>query len=510
MYIISKVLSRLNIIVILLVIQIIAISYILSLIINYAQVIIYIGIAVSVVSILFIIKRDDASAYKTTWLIIIFTFPIFGGLIYALIGNKKHTYKINKYMEEHSIVANLLDSDGPLSFIKNIKNKRMLGLIRYIRDGSSYHMYDNTSVKYYTMGQFMYDDMLGDIKNAKRFIFLEYFIIYKSEMWETILNILEIKAKEGLDIRLIVDDFGCQKLFTNRYIRKLRNSGIKVLRFNPMTPFLLMFMNNRDHRKILVTDGTVAYNGGINISDEYINKTNPYGNWKDTGVRLEGSGAWSFTLSFIEMWDTFCKKHERIDNHIDYKAEQNKNIKGDGYILPFADNPLDDDQLGENIYVDILNQSKNYVYIFTPYLIISEKMIHAIQMAAKRGVDVKIVTPGIPDKKVIHRLTRSYYSILLKHGVKIYEYTPGFLHAKSFICDDEISVVGTINLDFRSLYLHFECGVLLYDALVIKEIKEDFNNTISFSRQITLDTKKRKMFYNELIDAFLHMFAPLM
>jgi len=270
-----------------------------------------------------------------------------------------------------------------------------------------------------------------------------------------------------------------------------------------------MFMNNRDHRKITIIDGHIAYNGGTNISDEYINIKQKFGVWKNTGVRLYGDAVWSFTLMFIEMWDLFCQKDERINDYESYRFSGSDDIKTDGLVLPYGDSPLDNEQLGENVYVDMLNQAQHYVYIFTPYLIISENMIYALRMAVKRGVDVKIVTPGIPDKKLVFRLTRSYYRFLLEAGVKIYEYTPGFMHAKSFVSDDKLAVVGTINLDYRSLYLHFECATLIYDAKVIDEIKEDAIRTIEVSREIKVRKTKMSLL-GRFVDSILHLFAPLM
>jgi len=299
-------------------------------------------------------------------------------------------------------------------------------------------------------------------------------------------------------------------LFTNRYLRQLRAQGIKIVRFNPLRPKLLMFMNNRDHRKIIVIDGHTAYNGGTNIADEYINIKSRFGIWKDTGLRLRGEAVWSFTLMFIEMWDLFCRPAELIKDYEKYRGTAGVlDVVGDGVVLPYGDSPLDNEQLGENIYIDMLNQARDYVYIFTPYLIISENMIYALKMAVKRGVDVRIVTPGIPDKKLVFRLTRSYYRFLLEAGVKIYEYTPGFMHAKSFVCDDKLAVVGTINLDYRSLYLHFECATLIYDAKVIDEIKNDALESIAVSHEVVTRVG-RKTLVGQFVDAVLHLFSPLM
>jgi len=472
---------------------------------------VYVGTGISLIVFLFIIKSDKASAYKISWIIILLGFPVAGGAIYLLAGNRRPTKKVAAQMDEHALIAGLLDADGNLPFINKIQCGRMYSLFQYIRNSSSYHAYQNTQVKYYTLGELMFEDMLAELEKAEKFIFIEYFIVKESYMWDRLLDVMAKKAGEGVDVRLIVDDLGSQKLFTRSYVKNLRALGIKVLRFNPLVPYLQFFMNNRDHRKITVVDGHTAFNGGMNISDEYINKKSPFGIWKDTGVRLYGDAVWSFTLMFIEMWDSFCKADERINDHLSYRhpADETSAIKTDGLILPYGDTPLDKEALGENIYVDMLNQAEQYVYIYTPYLIISEKMIQALQFTARRGVDVRLITPGIADKKLVHRLSRSYYNFLLEAGVKIYEYTPGFLHAKSFISDDEVAVVGTINLDYRSLYLHFECATLLFRSSAIQDIKDDFIKTLEASREIKPESGRRRLLY-ELIDSILHLFAPLM
>jgi len=508
--ILRKLSIRLGIAILLIIFQIIIFAGLAGIILIRFPAVSYVGFFVSFLVFLFILKKDEASAYKMTWIIIVLLLPSVGGMIYLLFGKEHRARrKIIAHVKEHALIAKLLDSDDDLPDINQATCGRMHSLVQYIRRSSSYHAYKNTDTKYYPFGEIMFDDMLTELSKAEKFIFLEYFIIYKSGMWDTLLEVLEHKAAEGVEVRLIIDDFGSQKLFTNAYISALRAKNIRVLRFNPFIPFLFAFMNNRDHRKTMVIDGEVAFVGGINIADEYINKNKRLGVWKDTGVCLKGDGVWSFTLMFIEMWDTFCKAEERINDYTLYRPPTAETSTTDGFVLPYGDSPLTQDRLGENIYVDILNQAEHYVYIFTPYLIISEKMIHALQMAAKRGVDVRIVTPGIPDKKIVFRLTRSYYNGLLEAGVRIYEYTPGFLHAKSFVCDDKVAVVGTINLDYRSLYLHFECAVLLCNSGAIADITEDAVKTISESREVLLSDRGKRS-WNDLIDAFLHLFAPLM
>lgn len=504
--------TRLNITIFLLLVQIILALSITFFVFIKWPIFSTLGTIFSFTVFLALVKKDKHSAFKLTWVVVVLSFSQIGGLIYAIFGDKRPTRKIASYIDEHALISKHLDKANDLPAVCSENRNRMSSLFQYIKNTSSYHAYKNTETTYYPFGEDMFEDTLINLRKAKKFIFLEYFIIKESSMWHQILEILIAKASDGVDIRLIIDDFGSMKLFTNRYIRKLRAKGIKIVRFNPLRPKLLMFMNNRDHRKIIVIDGHTAYNGGTNIADEYINVKSRFGVWKDTGIRLRGEGVWSFTLMFIEMWDLFCLKEERINNYEAYRWMSNdisEPIVSDGVVIPFGDSPLDNEQLGENVYIDILNQATDYVYIFTPYLIISENMIYALRLAAKRGVDVRIVTPGIPDKKLIFRLTRSYYRFLLEADVKVYEYTPGFMHAKSFVCDDKIAVVGTINLDYRSLYLHFECATLIYDAKVIDEIKLDALRSIDLSKKVEI--KKTKMsLIGRFVDSLLHLFSPLM
>ena len=336
---------------------------------------------------------------------------------------------------------------------------------------------------------------------------MEYFIVSEGEMWEEVLKILKQKADEGLDVRMIYDDMGCVTLLPGGYFKWLEKCGIKCMAFNPVIPFFSLVMNNRDHRKILDIDGHTAFTGGINLADEYINKKVRFGYWKDTGVRLKGEGVWNFTEMFLEMWNAFRKEDTDIScfkPHV-YHPEP---FEGEGFVQPYTDSPLDNETIAENVYLDILNQAKKYVYIFTPYLIVDDVMRNALCMAAKRGVDVRIVTPGTPDKPTIFRLTRSNYPPLLRAGIRIYEYTPGFIHAKSYISDDEFGVVGSVNMDFRSLYLHFECATLLYRTSGLKELKKDSLDTIEVSREITLKDCKQGII-GGLFDSVLRVFAPL-
>ena len=503
----ARVVTQARVTVVLLLAQIALVALVFNRLIHFFPVIAIISYFISIIMVLILAKRDKTAAYKVAWIIVIMAFPIVGGVIYLLFGNSRPTRRVAAHVREHALIAKVLDCDNVPPYAQQIGCERMAGIMQYIQSASSYHPYENTETTYYPMGELMFEDMLKELSKAKRFIFLEFFIISKSYMWDRILEILLEKAAEGVDVRLIFDDIGSLELFTAPYVGELRSKGVKIIRFNPIVPFISPFMNNRNHRKIMVIDGDVGFNGGMNIADEYINRIERFGLWKDTGVKLKGDAVWSYTLMFIETWDAFCKKGERIDDYMSYRGAGAEEIPNDGLIVPYGDSPLDQERLGENIYIDILNQARNYVYIFTPYLIISERMIYAMQMAAKRGVDVRVVVPGIPDKKLIYRVTRSYYKYLLAAGVKVYEYTPGFLHAKSFVCDDEIAVVGTINLDYRSLYLHFECATLLYRTSAIADVREDAIKAMAESREI-LSSKRR--FFHDLFDAILHLFAPLL
>lgn len=464
---------------------------------------------ISVIAVLWIINKDDNPAYKLAWIIPILIFNITGGLLYLLLGNKRLSkdmrHRIEKVQEKTS--KYLRQDQKILDEVKQ-RNKTVYGHVNYINYASGFPMYKNTEVKYYSLGEESYEDLIKELKKAKRYIFMEYFIIEEGKMWNGILEILEEKVKEGLDVRLMYDDMGCISLLPYGYDKILEKKGIKCIAFNPFKPLLSLVMNNRDHRKITVIDGHTGFTGGMNLADEYINEKVRFGHWKDTGVMLKGEGVWNLTMMFLEMWNSNRSTDEDFSN---YKPEvhQLEATISDGFVQPYGDSPLDEEVVGENVYLNIINSAKNYVYIFTPYLIIDNEIMTALCLAAKKGVDVKIVTPGIPDKKTVFKLTRSYYPQLLMAGVKIYEYTPGFIHAKVFICDDEIATVGTINMDYRSLYLHFECGVYLYKCKCLGDIKKDVIDTISRSKEFTKEDIKDGR-RNSLFQAILRVFAPLM
>ena len=463
----------------------------------------------SVLFVLVIISKDENPAFKIGWLVIMMITPLFGALLYLVSGDKKPSRKLRRVLdkEEERWQKELLQDTEVFEEIKQIE-ERVSGTCQYHNNLSGYPMYKNTKIFYYPIGEKMYESMLEELEKAEHYIFLEYFIISEGIMWNRILDILTRKAKEGVDVRLIYDDMGCLTLLPFGYAKEMQKRGIQCISFNKVVPFLSLVMNNRDHRKIIVIDGYTAFNGGINLSDEYINETQRFGHWKDTGIMLRGEAVWNFTVMFLSMWNALKPTDKEVEK---FKPQyyQKEPFQTDGFVQPFADTPLDGESVAENVYLEIINQAKNYVYIFTPYLILDNEMKRALTLAAKRGVDVRLVTPGVPDKKTVYRLTRANYTPLLKAGVKIYEYTPGFLHAKSYVCDDKFGIVGTINMDYRSLYLHFECGTFFYGSKAVKDLKEDTVSTIEQSKEISMEDQ-RKGFLGEFVDAVLQIFAPLL
>jgi len=471
-----------------------------------------VGISYTVINILvllFLISKDDNPSYKLIWVVVILGIPMIGGVLYVLFGNKRASRRLGmKIAEEHKQYLPTMQPNDEVGKIINTDNRRASGISAYLQNKCSFPAWGNTQSTYYPIGEEMYGDMLAEISKAEKFIFMEYFIIEPGVMWNGIAAILQEKAAQGVDVRVMYDDLGCISTLPKDFADSLRSHGIKCVPFNPVMPFLNLAMNNRDHRKITVIDGNVAFTGGINLADEYINEKIKYGHWKDTGVKIQGSAVWNFTEMFLEIWNAFSDDSKDIEQ---YKPEPEfvSKISGDGFVIPFSDSPAESEAISQNVYLDILNKANGYVYIFTPYLIIDSEMVNALSMAAKRGVDVRLITPGIPDKKLIFRITRAHYQPLISAGVRIFEYTPGFTHAKSFVSDDEIAVVGTINLDFRSLYLHYECGLLLINTNSIMQLKNDFTATISKCVEITYNDLKQSFFWH-LFDAVIRVFSPMM
>lgn len=471
----------------------------------------WISVMLSILSlmvVLFLNMKEENASYKIGWIILIMTLPVFGGLFYLLFGNKRPSgFMRLRLLRSHERIHPLLPKSKEVLDKLKKEDDRAHGTAKYVAKKNDFPLYEKTDVKYYPVGEEMFSDMIKVMEKAKHFIYLEYFIVEEGLMWNRMLEVLSGKVKEGVDVRMIYDDVGSMFLLPNDFVKKVEAAGIKCMAFNRFRPILSVVMNHRNHRKILVVDGHTAFTGGINLADEYINEKMRFGHWKDTGIRLKGEAVKGFTLMFLEMWNAF--RSDAVDPLVLPEVLYDpSSFTAKGYVQPFSDSPLDDEPLGENIYIEILSQARDYVYIFTPYLIIDNELQSALCLAAKRGVDVRIVTPGIPDKKLVFRITRSNYMPLLKAGVRIYEYTPGFIHAKSYVSDDDIGVVGTINMDYRSLYLHFECGALLYGHEVLKDLKKDALETFHVSKEIKKGDLKETL-PARIFDALLRLFAIL-
>ena len=471
-----------------------------------------IGSILTIISLLVslhIVAKEDKGAYKLTWVFIILVFPLFGGLLYLLFKLQSSTRKFSKELDivrENSKELSLLPKDNYLDAKEEIKE--FSSLCNYLHNFALFPVYNHSRASFLNSGESFFEELLYELEKAKKYIFLEYFIINEGLMWNSVLDILKRKAKEGIEVRVMYDDMGCFLGIPKDYSKTLESHGIKCVVFNKFKPFLTSVQNNRDHRKLAIIDGVVAFTGGINLADEYINEKIRFGHWKDSAVKIEGEASWSFTLMFLELW-SICKKDN--NDFLSYYPWSDKKckIKNDGFIQPYADSPMDSENVGEHVYLHIINNAKKYLYINTPYLIIDDSMTSSLILAAKSGVDVRITVPHIADKKLIHFTTRSYYRELISAGVKIYEYSKGFIHSKTFICDDIIGTIGTTNLDFRSLYLDFECGCCLYNTKCIKEMKKDFLKTIPQCKEITIDDCKGNII-TRFIQDICRLFAPLM
>ncbi len=466
--------------------------------------------------VIYLVCKDGNASYRIGWILVILALPPFGCFIYMLWGDKKPSKKLaTKLKRAYAAFADFSEKNTELYEKLEQENPRAAATANYIKRTSSYPLWNNTSVTYFSSGESMLEAMIEAVKEAKHYIFLEFFIVEEGKMWGQLLEALLQKAKEGVTIRMLYDDMGSVALLPFGYAKKLEamDPHIKCIPFNPVVPFLAMVMNNRDHRKILVVDGYIGFTGGVNLADEYINERKKFGHWKDTGVKLVGDGASNLSVMFMEMWNACGSEKltakEYLDSYFEKQSNALKHPEPNGYVQPYGDDPLDDENVGEDVYLEILNQAKDYVYITTPYLILDDELKKALIMAAKRGVDVRIITPGIPDKKVVFRLTRANYLPLLEAGVHIYEYTPGFIHAKSFLSDDNVGVVGTINLDYRSLYLHFECGVWMYGVSALSDLKQDMLETMAQSQKIKQEDVHTKTF-GKLFDGLLRVMAPLL
>ncbi len=458
---------------------------------------------VSILIVLGILKESTRLSNDLPWVILILIFPIFGTILLITLGKNYSKNKLLKSIFEHEKEYNkyLVQNEE----IKNEIDNKKLDNIKYLINRTNYFVSTNNEITYYNFGQEFYPELLKELKKAEKFIFMEYFIINEGIMWNSILDILKEKAKQGVDVRILYDDMGSIAMLSTNYSKQLAKYGIKCISFNKLSPFKGIFMNNRDHRKITVIDGKVAFSGGVNLSDEYININSKLGIWKDNGIKIVGDAIWNLTVMFLTLWNANINEDKDITK---FKYDFKDNNQNNGYVIPYGVAPLHKDLIGEDVYINMINSAKDYLYIMTPYLIIDTDMVNSLCRAAQRGVDVRIIVPGIPDKKIVYTQTTSFFKVLHEKGVKIYKYTNGFVHSKVFLSDNIRSVVGTINMDYRSLYLHFENGIYMENVEAISDIVKDFESTFA-DCEILNEKNVKAGFIKSLWQSILRLFAPL-
>ncbi|MBE6824233.1 MAG: cardiolipin synthase [Ruminococcaceae bacterium] len=461
-----------------------------------------------IVTLLYILNRDEIPENKLPWLVIMLLLPVVGAAVFVLLSSnkaskkeyqrfEKSAKKMRPYMQQTNNIEKLKELDVDA-----------YAQARFLYSASKMPVFDKSKTTYYPLGEDFLSDYLNELKKAKHFIFLEYFIVQEGVMWDSIHKVLKDKVSHGVDVYMLYDDLGCIATLPDNYYKELSEEGIHCIPCNKFKPILSHIHNNRDHRKITVIDGKVGFTGGINLADEYINVIEKHGHWKDTAVKIEGEAVKSLTALFLSIWNMQTQK--QLDSE-KYLAFSKGGDCGKGYVIPFGDSPspIDTEDIGKTVYINMLNCAREYVYICTPYLICDRELLNAMCNASRRGVQVKIITPHIPDKKLVFRMTQSNYKKLIEAGVKVYEYTPGFIHAKSFVCDDKFAVCGTINLDYRSLVHHFECGAWMYNTECIMDMKNDFKTTAAKSQAISHKRATLKV-VDRVFAEVMKVFSPLL
>ena len=459
--------------------------------------------------IIYMINLNGRPEFKLAWMIPLCIFPLFGVLLYIFvkinpgaIGLKKEMgrtrVETEQYMHTDAAIIEQLEKEEP----------HFADLAYYLEHTGGFPTYQNTAVEYYPSGETAFEAIKEELEKAQKFIFVEFFIISEGLMWNSVLDILKRKVKEGVEVRVMYDGTCTVACLPYSYPARLRKMGINAKMYAPIKPFLSTHQNNRDHRKILVVDGKVGFTGGINLADEYINRRNLYGHWKDTAIQIKGDAVQSMIALFLQMWN--ASEHGKYQNEAYFNIKQDVIENAEGYIVPYGDDPTNEEDVAEDIYRDILNKARRYVHIMTPYLILDHEMLSALCFAAKRGVDVQLILPHVPDKTIPFYIAKTYYETLRLAGVKVFEYEPGFIHAKSFVADGEKAIVGSINLDYRSLYHHFECAVYIYKNRVIDAIEADFQETVQKSILITEEEYKKVNAAQRIIGSIAKMFGPLM
>ncbi|MCI2049331.1 MAG: cardiolipin synthase [Lachnospiraceae bacterium] len=451
------------------------------------------------------------AAFKTPWIILILALPVLGLLLYLMIGSSLPMTKMKRRFAVYNSELDRLMPQNPEDMkTLEAEDPELANQAHYLCSHAMYPVYRGTDVVYFSEASEGMKAQLKALREARKFIFMEYYAVEDREAFAPMKEILKEKASQGVEVRFFYDDIGSIRFLSKTFIREMEQAGIQCRDFNPLIPFLKVFMNNRDHRKMTIIDGVTGFTGGYNLADEYFNITHPFGYWKDTGVQISGAAVRSLTATFLMMWNASFPGNVRpgvlkyLEPSVPLPARQ-----GMGWVQPYADTPLDREHTGENVYLNIINAAKRYVWISTPYLILSDEIVKALTLAARKGVDVRVLTPGIPDKKMIYDVTRSYYTPLVRGNVRIFEYTPGFNHAKMFVSDDVTATVGTFNLDFRSLYLHFEDGVLLHECPCIPQIRQDFEKMFGDSSEVTADYLRDAKLLKRIKRGLLRLFAPM-
>lgn len=467
---------------------------------------------IRIVAVVYILSKHDSALYKLAWILFIMFMPVLGICVYILWGNSR--LRKQKQIEIKEIENNtnyLLDTSFETDEEIKKKDKHVYNMLQYIQNITSYPVCENISSKYYELGDKVFVDLKKDLINAKNYIFMEFYIIDKGEISEEIFKILKRKAKEGIDVKIIYDSFGCIGKFTKKMKDDLIASGVEVYTFNPLSILINSYFNNRLHRKVIAIDGKISYTGGFNLADEYANIKEKYGHWKDAGIRFEGDISWNFSLMFLRDLNLIDKKIKiDYDKYKSISVANNEKKESKGIVVALSDGPNNRKNPVETVYMQIINTATDYVYITTPYFAISEEMLTSILNAARSGVDIRIIMPHIPDKKIVQMSTRSYYEVLLSAGVKVYEYKPGFIHSKTFVSDDKIGIVGSANMDYRSMNLNYECISLIYETGTEKDIKNDYINMIENSCiEVELKDWIKRPLFKKIIESILTTFSTM-
>lgn len=458
---------------------------------------------------LYIVSRDINPSYKLSWCVLILLAPAFGGLVYLFIGRQHMPRRKRKRFSSASDMSQVLLNMTNARLLNERKTLNPTGstCADLVLNAGSYPVYEGTATKYYALGDDFFPDLLRDIKAAQKFVFMEYFIIEHGEIWDELEAALIERASAGVDVKLMYDDVGSMFTLPKKGIKRLLAGGVQVLPFNKITLSFDMRLNHRSHRKITVIDGNIAYTGGNNIADEYANKKVRFGHWKDTHMRFEGGAVWSFTTMFLSFWSILCNDEFE---YAKYMSDEIPSANAVGYVQPLASGPGRDEHLIESAFINLISTAKRSVYITTPYLILDNEIQTALVNAALAGIDVRIIIPSIPDKKIVYKTTKSFVPVLKKAGVKVYTYTPGFIHAKMMIVDDERAFIGTCNMDYRSFYLHFEDGALLYNSDSIADMKKDFLATQGVSHEVADDEINDVTLLTRIVRSILRLIAPMM